>query len=97
MPIPKVPAFDHEATLEELAGVGKNRRFDEVIDDEENEEIQVICRRSGEEIPLARPSRPLYFADRNPYDEEARRFDQHEQACNLNTDQLRTNLAGAGC
>jgi hypothetical protein len=46
--------FDHEATLEELAGVGKNRRFDEVIDDEENEEIQVICKRGDEEIPLAK-------------------------------------------
>jgi hypothetical protein len=47
--------FDHEATLEELAGVGKNRRFDEFIDDREFEEIQVICRRGGEEIALAKP------------------------------------------
>jgi hypothetical protein len=31
MPNPQHPSFDHEATLEELADVGKNRRFDEVI------------------------------------------------------------------
>jgi hypothetical protein len=86
------PAFDHEATLEELAGVGKNRRFDEVIDDEENEEIQVICRHGGEEIPLARPSRAFYFGDRNLYDQEAKRFDQEAKARILNTDQFRNNL-----
>lgn len=44
MPENHLFSFDHEATLEELAGVGKNRRFDEVIDDEENEEIHVICK-----------------------------------------------------
>ncbi len=27
MPNPSQPSFDHEATLEELAGVGKNRRY----------------------------------------------------------------------
>lgn len=47
MPIQKLPIFDHETTLEELAGHGKNRRFDEVIDDEDSEDIQVICRRGG--------------------------------------------------
>jgi hypothetical protein len=52
MPNPQQPSFDHEATLEELAGVGKNRRFDEVIDDDEVENIQVICKRGDEEIPL---------------------------------------------
>ena len=31
MPSPSHPPFDHDATLEELAGIGKNRRFDEVI------------------------------------------------------------------
>ena len=32
MPAPHL-SFDPEATLEEIAGVGKNRRFDETIDD----------------------------------------------------------------
>ena len=53
MPNPSRPFFDHEATLEELAGIGKNRRFDDVIDDEDFEEIQVICKRGDEEILLA--------------------------------------------
>lgn len=92
MPIEKLPSFDYEATLEELAGVGKNRRFDEIIDDEESEDIQVICRRGEEEITLVRPSRAFCFGDRNLYDQEARRFDQQEKARILNTDQFRTNL-----
>jgi hypothetical protein len=92
MPSQKQPTFDHEATLEELAGLGKNRRFDEVIDDEDNENVQVICRRGGEEIPLAKPSRAFYFGDRNLYDQEAKRFDQDEKASILNTDQFRNNL-----
>lgn len=84
--------FDHEATLEELAGVGKNRRFDALIDDDEFEELQVICRRGEEEIPLAKPSRAFYFGDRNLYDQEAKRFDQEEKTRILNTDQFRGNL-----
>jgi hypothetical protein len=92
MPSQPLPAFDREATLEELAGVGKNRRFDEVIDDEENEDIQVICRRDGVDTPLAKPSRAFYFGDRNLYDQEARRFDQQEKAAILNTGQFRNNL-----
>ena len=86
------PSFDHEATLEELAGVGKNRRFDALIDDDEFEELQVICRRGEEEIPLAKPSRAFYFGDRNLYDQEAKRFDQAEKARILNTDQFRGNV-----
>lgn len=93
MPKPSQPSFDHEATLEELAGVGKNRRFDEVIDDEEFETIQVICKRGDDEIPLAKPSRAFYFGDRNLYDQEAKRFDQEEKARILNTDQFPRNLA----
>ena len=85
--------FDHEATLEELAGVGKNRRFDEVIDDNESEDLQVICKRGEEEIPLAKPSRAFYFGDRNLYDQEAKRFDQEEKARILNTDHFSRNLA----
>jgi hypothetical protein len=82
MPNPQPPLFNHEATLDELAGVGKNRRFDQVIDDEEIEDIQVICRRGEEETPLAKPGRAFYFGDRNLYDQEARRFDQEEKARN---------------
>jgi hypothetical protein len=93
MPNPLQPSFDHEATLEEFAGVGKNRRFDEVIDDEEFEDIQVICKRGTEEIPLAKPSRAFYFGDRNLYDQEAKRFDHEEKARILNTDQFPRNLA----
>jgi len=93
MPIQQFSTFDHEATLEELAGVGKNRRFDDVIDDEEHVEIQVICRRGGEDIPLAKPSRAFYFGDRNLYDQEAKRFDQQQKASILNTDRFPRNLA----
>lgn len=67
MPDKRPLKFDHEATLDELAGVGKNRRFDEGIDDEENENIEVICRRPNPtpendndcfiEVPLEKPSR----------------------------------------
>lgn len=93
--MPNLPqrSFDHEATLEELAGVGKNRRFDEIIDDEVFADIQVICKRGDEEIPLAKPSRAFYFGDRNLYDQEAKRFDQEEKARVLNTDQFPRNLA----
>lgn len=93
MPENRPLTFDHEASLEELAGIGKNRRFDEIIDDEEFEEIQVICKRGGEEIPLAKPSRAFYFGDRALYDQEAKRFDQEEKSLTLNTDQFPRNLA----
>jgi hypothetical protein len=62
-----------EASIEELAGIGKNPQFDDVIDDASYEEIQVICRRE-EEIPLAKPSRAFYFGDRTVYVEESQRF-----------------------
>jgi len=42
MPNGQHPTFDHKATLENLAGVGKNRRFDEVVDDEEFAGIHVL-------------------------------------------------------
>lgn len=92
MPENRPLTFD-DATLEELAGVGKNRRFDEVIDDDENDEIQVICKRGDKEIPLAKPSRAFYFGDRALYDQEAKRYDQEEKARILNTDQFPRNLA----
>lgn len=86
------PSFDHEASLDELAGVGKNRRFDEIVDDADVEEIQIICKRGGEEIPLAKPSRAFYFGDRTLYDQEARRFDQESRARILNTSTYPRNL-----
>ena len=86
MPENRPLTFDHEATLEELAGVGKNRRFDEIINDEENENIQVICRRLNPtaksdtdkyiEVSLAKPSRAFYFGDRELYLDESKRFDK---------------------
>lgn len=81
-----------EATPEELAGIGKNRRFDDAIDDDENEELKVICRCGGEEIPLAKPSRAFYFGDRTLYDQESKRFDQQQIVRILNTDQFHRNL-----
>src|SRR5580700_3036128 len=84
-------SFDEAATLDELAGIGKNRRFDEVIDDRENDEIQVICKRGEEEIPLARPSRAFYFGDRTLYDQEAKRFDSATKADILNSGQFDRN------
>lgn len=87
------PLFDQEATLEELAGVGKNSRFNEIIDSDEYEEIQVICKRGTLEIPLAKPSRAFYFGDRNLYDQEAKRFDQDEKTSILNVDQFPRNLS----
>ena len=93
MPENRILTFDDDAKLEELAGIGKNRRFDEVIDDKENEDIQVICKRGEEEIPLAKPSRAFYFGDRVLYDLEAKRYDQEEKSRILNTDQFTRNLA----
>lgn len=93
MPNPPRPPFDDEASLDELAGVGKNRRFDGCIDDEDFEDIQVICKRGGDEIPLAKPSRAFYFGDRTLYDQEAKRFDQAEKTRILNTADFPRNLA----
>jgi len=84
-------SFEHAATLDELAGIGKNRRFDEVLDDRESDEIQVICKRGEEEIPLAKPSRAFYFGDRTLYDQEATRFDKETKDEILCTDQFRRN------
>lgn len=92
MPNQSKKSFDHEASIEELAGVGKNHRFDSYIDDQELEEIQVIYKLGKEEIPLARPSRAFYFGDRNLYNQEAKRFDLKEKARILNTEQFPRNL-----
>ena len=85
-------SFDHEASLDEIAGVGRNRRFDETLDDEGIETIQVICKRGDEEIALAKPSRAFYFGDRQLYEQEAKRFDQDKRSSILNTAQFRNNL-----
>jgi hypothetical protein len=90
--MPNPSSFDQEATLEELAGIGKNRRFDSIVDDETNENVQVIWKRGEEEIPLAKPSRAIYFGDRNLYEQEAQRFDQETKARILCTDQFNRNL-----
>src|ERR1035437_5138948 len=91
MPNPERPPFGPEASLDELAGVGKNRRFDEVIDDQEFEDIRVVCKRGAEEIPLAKPSRAFYFGDRSLYDQEAKRFDKETKDEILCTDQFLRN------
>lgn len=91
-PLNNVAQLSHEATVDELMGVGKNRRFDAVVDDAGYEEISVICRRGDEEIPLAKPSRAFYFGDRQLYEQEAKRYDQGEKARVLCTDQYHSNL-----
>ncbi len=67
--------FDPEATVDEIAGIGRHSRFDAVIDDKYDESIQVICKRGADEIPLANPARAFYFGDHILYDQEAKRFD----------------------
>jgi curved DNA-binding protein CbpA len=93
--------FDGDASLDELAGIGRNSRFDEAIDNEENEQIEVVCRRpnpnpTGDhdkhiEIPLAKPSRAFYFGDRHIYEQEAKRFTQAEKHRILNVDTFKDN------
>jgi hypothetical protein len=93
--------FDPEATVEEIAGIGRHPRFDAVINDKEDETIQVICKRGVDEIPLANPARAFYFGDRMLYDQEAKRVDLAEKQQTLNTDPFPRNGAGmsksAGC
>lgn len=79
--------FDPEATVEEIAGIGRHAAFDAVLDDKDDDAIQVVCRRAdGTEIPLANPARAFYFGDRILYTEEARRYDLGEKQQILNTD-----------
>jgi hypothetical protein len=74
---------DHEALIDELRGAGKNRRFEEKLDDENDDEIEVIYKRGAKEISLAKPSRAVYFGDRAVYDQEASLFSQSERAAIL--------------
>lgn len=77
--------FDPEATIDEIAGIGRHAGFDAVLDDKADDAIQVICRRAdGTEIPLANPARAFYFGDRILYTEEAHRFDLSEKQQTLN-------------
>src|SRR5438874_13758807 len=96
MPSPEYPAFDPEATLEEFAGIGKNPRFDQKIDDDEDEEIRVIYKRGDVELPLAKPSRAVYFGDRVVYDQEAKLFDETERSAVLNSPDYPRNDQGFG-
>ena len=91
MATPQYPPFDSDATLEEFAGVGKNPRFDQKIDDDEDEEIQVIYKRGDVELPLAKPSRAVYFGDRVVYDQEAKLFDDGERSAVLNSQDYARN------
>ena len=83
--------FDPEATLEEIAGIGRHEKFDALIDDKDNEAIQVICKRGTEEIPLANPARAFYFGDRVLYKQEADRYSIEEKQQALNTDTFNRN------
>ena len=84
--------FDPEATVEEIAGIGRHAAFDAVIDDKDDDAIQLVCRRAdGTEIPLANPARALYFGDRILYTEEARRYDLGERQQVLNTGTFNRN------
>lgn len=91
MPGPEYPPFDPDATLEEFIGIGKNPRFDQKIDDDEDEEIQVLYKRGEIELPLAKPSRAVYFGDRVVYDQEAKLFDDAERVAILNSQEYQRN------
>ena len=54
-PHPSHLRFYHQAALEELVGVSKNGRFDEVTDDEAFADIQVICKHDADELFLTQP------------------------------------------
>src|SRR5215831_11382787 len=84
MPDNRLISLKHEVSPEELAGLGKNPRFDDKLDDEDDEDIEVIYRRGETEISLAKPSRAVYFGDRAVYDQEASLFRQGEQSRILN-------------
>ncbi|WP_305805186.1 SIR2 family protein [Stenotrophomonas sp. YIM B06876] len=84
--------FDPEATVEEIAGIGRHAAFDSVVDDKDDDAIQVVCKRAdGTEIPLANPARAFYFGDRILYTEEARRYDLGGKQRTLNTDTFPRN------
>jgi hypothetical protein len=71
---------EYAATLDELAGIGKYHRFDNKLDDDNDDEIEVIYKRGDTEISLAKPSRAVYFGDKAVYNQEASIFRQVELA-----------------
>lgn len=104
MPTRSIPfAVDPDLTPEEITGAHRSDRFDEVIDDEADDKIEVICRRPNPDaegkddkyidIQLARPSRAFYFGDGNVYRQELQRFSQAEQASVLAADQFGDNAS----
>lgn len=101
MPSPKHNPAEYEATLDELNGLGRNREFDECVDDPNDESVQVICRRPNPspkgkddqflDVPLTKPSRAFYFGDRNLYEQEAKRHSGTEKRRILGTDEFPEN------
>lgn len=84
--------FDPEATVEEIAGIGRHAAFDAVVDDKDDNAIQVVCKLAdGTEVPLANPARAFYFGDRILYKQEAARYDIGEKQRVLNSDQFPRN------
>jgi hypothetical protein len=48
--------FDPEATVEEIAGIGRHAAFDAVINDKDDGTIQVVCSRAdGTSLPFPCP------------------------------------------
>ncbi len=78
MPDNRPAMLKHQVTPEELAGLGKVPRFDEKLDDDDDDEIEVIYKRGDTKISLAKPSRAVYFGDKAVYDQEASIFRQGE-------------------
>lgn len=78
MPDNRLTTMKHQVTPEELAGLSKIPRFDEKLDDDDDDEIKVIYKRGDTEISLAKPSRAVYFGDRVVYDTEASIFRQRK-------------------
>jgi hypothetical protein len=74
----RLTTLKHQITPEELAGLGKIPRFDDKLDDDDDDEIEVIYKRGDTEISLEKPSRAVYFGDRAVYDTEASIFRQGE-------------------
>lgn len=84
-------SLKHQLSPEELIGIGKIPRFDEKLDDDNDDEIEVIYKRGDKEISLAKPSRAVYFGDRAVYDQEASLFRQGELADILRLDEYPRN------
>jgi len=62
---PRTAILDHEATLEELAALARGAVSTKSLTTTDFDDIQVICKRGDEEIPIAKPSRASYIRDRS--------------------------------